>query len=278
VLHNAVSAPPDDMVGLATRFEGQMRRRDFIALVGGAAAWPLVGRAQRNLLTIGVLHLGSADTLAPRLAGLRQGLAEMGYAENRDYVVEYRVADGQATRLPDLAADLVKRGVALIAAEPVGAALASKAATKDIPIVFGVGIDPVAAGLVNSLHHPGGNATGVYNFQTTLLSKRIALLREVIPTARRWGVLLPGTDTSLAPAGDVARAEAEAAMAALNLELTVLVANTNGDRFRVCSACSRSWGGSGCECKPFFQHAPRSDSISCHARPRADYLPEPMVR
>jgi putative tryptophan/tyrosine transport system substrate-binding protein len=207
-----------------------MKKREFIALAGGVAAgWPLAAWAQRNLLTIGVLHNGSADSFAPRLTGLRQGLAEMGYAENRDYVIEYRFADNQLSRLPDLAADLVKRGVALIVAYPVSAASASKAATKDIPIVFGVGIDPVSAGLVNSLNHPGGNATGIYYFGTTLLSKRIALLREVIPTARRWGVLIPsGTDAAgLNPAADVARAEAETAMAALNLELTALHANAN---------------------------------------------------
>jgi putative tryptophan/tyrosine transport system substrate-binding protein len=169
-----------------------MRRRDFIRLLGGTSAWPLAAGAQQPMLpVVGFLNSGSAGALAPMVDGFRSGLNERGFVEGRDVAIEFRWADNQIERLPSLAADLVSRRVAVIAATggPV-TGLAVKAASTDIPLVFISGVDPVKLGLVASINRPGGNATGINLFITAVEAKRLGLLAELVPGAARIGVIV----------------------------------------------------------------------------------------
>jgi ABC-type uncharacterized transport system substrate-binding protein len=204
----------------------RMRRREFIALLGGAtAAWPLAAGAQQPATpVIGLLNTASPDTMADRLRAFRQGLKDFGYAEGENVAIEYRWAEGQNDRLPALAADQVRRQVALIAANSTAPALAARAATATIPIVFIVAEDPVRLGLVASLARPGGNATGINFYSGELTAKRLELLRELVPTATRMAVLVnPANATST----ESTLRDVEPAARAMGLQIQVLNASTS---------------------------------------------------
>jgi|RhiMetdeSRZDD1v2_1073273.scaffolds.fasta_scaffold72345_4 putative ABC transport system substrate-binding protein len=190
-----------------------MRRREFIALLGGAAAaWPLVAHAQRRAIpVIGFLNSASPGPMTPFVAAFLQSLSEAGYVEGRNVTIDYRWAEGHYDRLPELAADLVGRQVAVIVATGGGiATAAAKAATATIPIVFSSGTDPVQAGFVASLNRPGGNVTGVHLFISGLDPKKLELLRELVPQASSMGVLFnpqnPDIQTRLTGVQQAARA------------------------------------------------------------------------
>jgi len=173
-----------------------MRRRVFISLLGGAAAWPLAARAQQPaMLVIGFLSADSLQLDGIRLAGLRQGLKESGYVEGRNLAIEYRGAEGQPERLPALAADLIHHPVSVIMTAGVTAAIAAKAATTTVPIVFTIAGDPVELGLVASVKSPGGNVTGVDSLTSTAISKQIELLHEIVPGEAPLGLLVNPTST-----------------------------------------------------------------------------------
>jgi putative ABC transport system substrate-binding protein len=175
-----------------------MRRRELITLVGGAAvAWPLAARAQQPTVpVVGFVSSRSLDGSARHAAALSKGLRESGYVEGQNMMVEYHWLSGQHDRLPSLMADLVRRGVAVIATAGDPPTLAAKAATATIPIVFGVSTDPVGLGLVASLARPGGNATGINFFTTEVLAKRLALLRELVPKTVRVAVVINPTNSA----------------------------------------------------------------------------------
>lgn len=203
-----------------------MKRREFITLVGGgAAAWSLAAQAQKAAIpTIGYLGTESANAAPDRVREFLQGLQESGYIEGRNVGIEYRWADGHNERLPALAADLVQRQVALITANGA-AALAAKAATDTIPIVFYTGGDPVQIGLVPSLNRPGGNITGVTDLNVGVGSKRLELLRELVPSATIVGLLVNPANRTRA---ETVTRELEAPAQALQLKLQVL--NASSDR------------------------------------------------
>jgi putative ABC transport system substrate-binding protein len=206
-----------------------VKRRDFIALIGGGAvAWPFAARAQQPAMpVIGYIGTGSRESDAFRLPSFLQGLSEAGYMEGRNVAIEYRWAEGQNDRLPALAADLVRRQVAVIAVPAsTPGVLAAKAATATIPIVFYIGLDPVELGLVASLAHPGGNITGVTGWNVMVGPKRLELLHEVIPSATSIALLVNPTSPDLAEADS---RDQQAAARSLGLQLHVLRASNERD-------------------------------------------------
>ena len=203
-----------------------MRRREFITLIGGAAAWPLAARAQQPMPVVGFLNGGTADGYAPMVAAFRQGLREAGYVEGQNVAIEFRWAEGKNDRLPDLAAELVGRQVAVIAATSGPGAVAGKAATTTIPIVFETGADPVEAGLVASLNRPGGNVTGVTNFSAELVAKVFELTHELVPSAAVVAVLVNPTSPNRAESD---AKHMQAAGRALGQAVHILNASTEGE-------------------------------------------------
>jgi putative tryptophan/tyrosine transport system substrate-binding protein len=216
------------LVGGRMSFD-RLKRRDFITLVGGAAAaWPLAARAQQTAMpVVAFMNAGSADANVRRVAAFRKGLGETGYVEGQNVTVEYHWLEGQYDRLPALITDLVRRRVAVIATPAfTPAAIAAKAATATIPIVFGVGEDPVKLGLVASFARPGGNATGFNFFNQEMDAKRLGLLHELIPKAVRVAVLVnPGGPTVV----EATLQEVQEAARVLGLQILVHKASTSGE-------------------------------------------------
>jgi putative ABC transport system substrate-binding protein len=206
-----------------------MRRRDFVrAIIGSAIAWPLTLHAQQTAMpAIGFLHGGSADpnSNGPLVKPFREGLAQLGYLEGRNLAIEFRWAEGHYDRLPDLAADLVRRRVAVMAAFSPPAVQAAHAATTTIPIVFESGNDPIKAGLIVSFNRPGGNATGINILVEELLGKRLGLLHDLVPTASTIAVIL----NSRTPAYQTMSRDIQAAGQKLGTEIRILNASTEQD-------------------------------------------------
>jgi putative ABC transport system substrate-binding protein len=246
-----------------------MQRREFITLLGGAAAvWPFAARAQQPAMpVIGFLSGATPDGYAQMAAAFRQGLKENGYVDGQNVKIEYRWASGQYDRLPALAADLVQRQVAVIAASGTPANLIAKNATSTIPIVFTSGADPVKNGLVASLNRPGGNVTGVASLNVEILPKRLQLLHELVPTASVMTVLVNSTDLNLSgpqTSGVLAAART------LGLELQVLNASVESDLDIVFAKLTQSRaGGLVITGGPFFNSRPAQLGALCakHAVP-----------
>jgi ABC-type uncharacterized transport system substrate-binding protein len=201
-----------------------MKRREFITLLG-AAAWPFAARAQQPTMpVIGLLHPGSPEANARFIAGFRKGLAETGHVEGRNVSIEYRWGHGEITRLPELTADLVWRAASVIVTPGgVAAALAAKAATATIPIVFVIGVDPVQAGLVASLNRPGGNITGITSMNSGLAAKQLGLLHQLLQRDARFAVLVNSSNPQIR----LALADVQAAAAAMGHPLDIVTATTN---------------------------------------------------
>ncbi|MFL4980591.1 MAG: ABC transporter substrate-binding protein [Xanthobacteraceae bacterium] len=204
-----------------------MNRRELITLFGSAVVWPLVARAQQSAMpVVGFLHSSSPGGYAPRVAAFRQGVNEAGYIEGRNVTIEYRWAEGHNDRLPELAADLVRRKVTVLAATTTPAALAAKAATATIPVVFEMASDPVKLGLVASLNRPGGNLTGVTGLNVEVGPKRLELLHEIIPTATTFALLINSSNPTLA---EPTTRDVRASARTLGVKLHVVSATTDNE-------------------------------------------------
>jgi putative tryptophan/tyrosine transport system substrate-binding protein len=207
---------------------GQLKRREFITLLGSAAAWPLAARAQQpGMPVVGVVSGRSSNTDAPYVAAFRKSLNESGYVEGQNVTVEYHWLEGQYDHLPALMADLVRRQVAVIVTTgSMPAVLAAKAATTTIPIVFGVSQDPVQLGLVGSLARPGGNATGINFFASEVATKRLWLLHDLLPRAARVAVLVNPANAAIA---ESTLREVQEAAPGIGLQIQILNATTIGE-------------------------------------------------
>jgi putative ABC transport system substrate-binding protein len=244
-----------------------MKRRQFIAGLGSAVAWPLAVRAQQPAMpVIGLLSSGSAETSRENIAAFHRGLSEIGYVEGRNVAVEYRWAYGQIDRLPDLVADLVRRKVAVLSSFDGGTtgALAAKAATTTIPVVFVAGADPVAFGLVGSLNRPGGNLTGVALLNVDLSGKRLELLHQLVPTATSIAVLL---DPASLPS-EAQRRELQLAARVLGVGLLFLNAKVESEfESAFATVVQRQIGALLIAPEPFF-NAERDRLVALAARHR----------
>ena len=227
-----------------------MKRREFITLLGGAAAWPLAARAQQPAMpVVGFMAGSSRSALSQQVAAFREGLKEAGFIEGMNVAVEYRYGEGQLDRFPALASDLVRRQVAVLVATGPTGVLAAKQASTTIPIVFSIGSDPVEIGLVASLNRPGGNITGVYQFTAGLEAKRLGLLQEMVPKARTIAVVL---NPNYAPAENQLRDVQEAATR-LGVQLVVVRANTEEEFNAAFSTTVQQKAGALLVCaSPFF--------------------------
>jgi ABC-type uncharacterized transport system substrate-binding protein len=206
----------------------QLKRREFISLIGGAAAaaWPLMAQAQLVMPAIGFLDPRLPDAVTDRLRGFREGLKDTGYVEGENVAIVYRLAENRDDRLPELAADLVRRRVAVIATAGSPSTFAAQAATKTIPVVFLVGDDPVRLGLVTSLSRPGGNMTGINILSAELAAKRLELLRGLLPKLVRIAVLVNPADTTVT---ETQLKDVNAAAGAMGLQIQVFNANTSAE-------------------------------------------------
>jgi len=203
-----------------------MRRRELLSFIGGVAALPFAARAQQPVFpVVGFLSAASSHAYKPMLSAFLKGLGEIGYVEDQNVKIEYRWAEGEFDRLPALAADLLRREVTVIAATGTPAALAAKAATKTIPIVFETGSDPVQIGLVTSLNRPGSNVTGVAQLAVEVVPKRLQLLHELVPTATIIAALIDPTD----PVSEKTREGVQAAANSLGLELHIINVSSERD-------------------------------------------------
>ncbi len=205
-----------------------MRRRDFLGALGSAAAWPVIARAQQPPMpVIGFLHSASAAGFADLMPAFRKGLGESGYIEGQSVVIEYRWGEGHNERLPAMAEELVRRQVAVIVTPiSTAAALAARAATTTIPIVFAIGADPVKIGVAVSLNRPGGNATGVSDIGVQLAAKRLGLLQELLPKATRFAALVNPDNPFIT---EPFITEVQAAAAAIGRQIEIATASTNSD-------------------------------------------------
>jgi len=204
-----------------------IRRREFITLLGGAAAaWPIATRAQQATMpVVGFMTGGSPGPLRRQIAAVHEGLKEAGYVDGQNVMLEWRFAEGQLDRFPAFAAELVRRQVAvLIATSPAGA-LAAKQATTTIPIVFSVGDDPIKSGIVDSLHRPGGNLTGVYQFASGLEAKRLNLLHDLVPQVTTIAAMVHPSS----PGAETQARDMEEAASRLGVQLVILTANTESE-------------------------------------------------
>jgi putative tryptophan/tyrosine transport system substrate-binding protein len=242
-----------------------MRRREFITLFGTSAAWPLVAVAQQSVMpVVGFINSASADGSEQQTAAFRKGLRETGYIEGQNVTIEYRWAEGQHDRLPALAAELVGRRVAVIATPgSIAAALAAKAATATIPIVFGVPEDPVRSGLVASLARPGGNATGMNFFVSEAVPKRLGLLRDLVPGAVRIAVMInPGNVVT----AETALREVQKAADAFGLQIRILNASNRGEIDAAFAAMSVERAEALFVAPDFFFHSRRVQLATLAAR------------
>jgi putative ABC transport system substrate-binding protein len=202
----------------------RINRRATITLLSGAAAWPLAARAQQRAMpVVGLLHVSTPEESTANVAAFRKGLSETGFVEGRNVAIEFRFAHSNYARLPELAADLVRRRVAIIAASNLSAGLAAKTATATIPVIFHAGGDPVRAGLVASLNRPGGNVTGINSMNIDLVTKRLGLLHELLPGATRYAVIVNPNDPSV----DSIITDTKTAAANIGKQIEILYAGTN---------------------------------------------------